>query len=252
MNRTVFRQIVLAVIAVPLALGLAACGKKTDDAAPTADQPIAKIAPPAGKQWADVVEKTPEGGYRMGNPDAPLKLVEYGALSCSHCAEFAKESFEKMRGDYVASGRVSYELRYFMLNAFDFPASMLATCGDTSTVIPLSEQFWHWQPNMFTNIQSKSEAEMKALQALPRDKQFAAIAEASGMTGFFTSRGIPETKAKACLADTAKAQALADQTSKATKEYEVEGTPTFILNGSKLGSMGWNELEAKLQQAGAR
>ena len=32
----------------------------------------------------------------MGNPAAPIKLIEFGALSCSHCAEFAKESFGKL------------------------------------------------------------------------------------------------------------------------------------------------------------
>ena len=71
-----------------LALGLSACDKASDSAtgAPSANStPIAKIAPPAGKSWADTVTVTPEGGYLMGNPDAPIKLIEFGALSCSHC-----------------------------------------------------------------------------------------------------------------------------------------------------------------------
>jgi len=246
------RSLALAFLCIPLALGLASCGKKDEAANLTSAKPIANVAPPAGKQWADVIAKTPEGGYRMGNPDAPIKLIEYGALSCSHCAEFAKESFQKLRSDYVDSGRVSYELRYFMLNPFDVPAALLATCGSTEAVIPLSEQFWAWQPHMFENIQSKSEAEMQALNNLPRDKQIAAIAQAAGMTDFFASRGIARDQAQMCLADTAKAKALADETQKAGDEFNVTGTPTFIINGSSLGSMAWPELEAKLQQAGAR
>lgn len=252
MTRNRFRQIVLGALALPLALNLAACGKKAEDGAPTSSEPIAKIAPPAGKAWSDVVEKTPEGGYRMGNPKAPIKLVEYGALSCSHCALFAKESFEKLRDDYIASGRVSYELRYFMLNAYDIPAAMLATCGSTEAVIPLSEQFWAWQPNMFQNIQAAGDDKLKAIGELPKEKQITAIADVSGMTQFFSSRGIARDQADACLADAAKAKALADQTEKATTEFNVTGTPTFIINGSSIGSMGWSELEAKLQQAGAR
>ncbi|MFK4873211.1 DsbA family protein [Novosphingobium sp. ZW T3_23] len=251
--RIPLRAIALGMIAAPLALGLASCGKEAGSTeAPKSEQALPKVAPPAGKSWADTVVKTPEGGYRIGNPDAPIKLVEYGALSCSHCAEFAHESFEKLRDDYVASGRVSYELRYFMLNAFDIPASLLATCGATEAVLPLSEQFWAWQPNMFQNLQSAGDARMKQIQELPRDQQMVAIAEVGGMTEFFASRGISRDQAKACLADTAKAKALADQTQKATSELNINGTPTFIINGTVVGSMGWKELEPKLQEAGAR
>jgi protein-disulfide isomerase len=254
LRKTALRTLALGMIAAPLALGLASCGKKETGStdAPKSEQALPKVAPPTGKTWADVVAKTPEGGYRIGNPEAPIKLVEYGALSCSHCAEFAHESFEKLRDDYVASGRVSYELRYFMLNAFDIPASLLATCGSTEAVLPLSEQFWAWQPNMFQNLQSAGDARMKQIQDLPKDQQMQAIAEVGGMTEFFASRGISRDQAKVCLGDAAKAKALADQTQKATTEFNVNGTPTFIINGTTLGSMGWKELEPKLQEAGAR
>jgi len=250
--RTRLRQLALGALVLPLALGVAACGKKDDAAAPTSGEPIAKIAPPAGKAWADTVVKTAEGGYRMGNPDAPIKLIEYGALSCSHCAEFAKESFGKLRDDYIASGRVSYELRYFMLNKLDLPASLLATCGSTEAVIPLSEQFWTWQNTMFDNLQNVDQSRLAALDALPKEKQLAGYADTAGMTEFFASRGIARDQAQACLSDAAKARALLDQTQTATDKYNVTGTPTFLINGSVVGSMGWPELEAKLQQAGAR
>ncbi|KQM22157.1 thioredoxin domain-containing protein [Novosphingobium sp. Leaf2] len=253
MIRNSLRSVVLGMVAVPLALGLAACGKKdeTSATATTSGAPIGKIAPPAGKSWADVLVKTPEGGYRIGNPDAPIKLVEFGALSCSHCAAFAQESYAKMRDDYVASGRVSYELRYFMLNALDVPATLLATCGATEAVIPLSEQFWAWQPKMFENLQA-NQKQLAAIDAMPKAQQLPAIAQASGMSEFFASRGIARDQANACLSDVAKAKALADQTQKASDTFNVTGTPTFIINGNNVGSMEWKELEAKLQQAGAR
>ncbi|SFF74827.1 Protein-disulfide isomerase [Novosphingobium sp. CF614] len=252
MTRIRFRHVALGMLALPLALGLAACDKKAEDGSSTSGQPIAKIAPPAGKAWSDMVEKTAEGGYRMGNPEAPIKLIEFGALSCAHCAEFAKESFEKLRDDYIASGRVSYELRYFMLNPYDVPASLLATCGSTEAVIPLSEQFWAWQPNMFQNVQAAGDARLKAVGEMPKEQQIGAIAELAGMTEFFSARGIARDQANSCLADTAKAKALADQTEKATTQFDVTGTPTFVINGASVGSMSWAELEAKLQQAGAR
>jgi hypothetical protein len=199
-----------------LAMGLSACGKSADTTAgaPAASStPIAKIPAPAGKSWADTVSVTPEGGYLMGNPEAPIKLVEFGALSCSHCAEFAEKSFTKLRDDYVASGRVSYELRLFMLNALDVPAAMLATCGSPESVIPLSEQFWAWQPNMFTNLQTAGDAQLQAAGNLPPNQRFGAIAKLAGMDKFFAERGIAADQAAACLADANKATTLSNQTS---------------------------------------
>src|SRR5687767_11573915 len=120
-----FRAAVVSLAA--LALGLSACGKSADEtgAPGTSSTPVAKVAPPAGQAWTEKVTVTPEGGYLLGNPAAPIKLVEYGALSCSHCAEFSEAAFTELRDDYIASGRVSYELRLFMLNALDLPAAML-------------------------------------------------------------------------------------------------------------------------------
>ena len=253
MTRSRFRQIAIGLIAAPLALGLAACGDKQDEGAPTTSgEPIAPIAAPAGKSWNEMVARTEEGGYRLGNPEAPIKLVEYGALSCSHCAEFAKQSFTELQNDYVSSGRVSYELRFFMLNPYDLAASLLATCGSTEAVIPLAEQFWAWQPTMFENAQALGEERLQQISDLPPQQQIPAIAEATGMIDFFASRGISRDQANACLSDTAKAKAFAEQTEKAGREFNITGTPAFILNGSSIGSMGWNDMKTKLQQAGAR
>lgn len=246
------RSFALGVALVPLALATAACGDKTPTEAPTSGEPIEKVAAPAGKAWSEVVAKTEEGGYRVGNPEAPIKLVEYGALSCSHCADFATESSEELLSEYVGSGRVSYELRYFMLNALDVPATLLATCGSTEAVIPLSEQFWAWQPTMFSNLQSVGDARLQQAAALPPAQRMQAIADLAGMTEFFAARGISRDQAAACLADTAKAEALAKQTEVATTKYNVTGTPSFFINGASIGTADWATLEDKLQAAGAR
>ncbi len=255
MTTRALRKIALGLFVAPLALGLAACGSKTPDADASADisgAPVANVAPPAGTEWASVISKTADGGYRMGNPDAPIKLVEYGALSCSHCAKFAEESFASLRDTYIASGRVSYEIRFFMLNPYDFAATMLATCGSDEAVIPLAEQFWAWQPNMFQNLDKAGKDKLEAISSLPRDKQFAALADVSGMSDFFASRGIAKGQGQQCLAKTQTAQMLADATDKAGKEKDITGTPTFFINNVKVGSVEWPALEAKLQQAGAR
>lgn len=252
---TTIRARLMLAAALPLALGLAACGKKDDAAAGGSPDvhstPIAKIAAPAGKRWSDVVTKTAEGGYRMGNPDAPIKLVEFGALSCSHCAEFADKGSAKIRDDYVASGRVSYEFRPFMLNILDVPATLLATCGPVETTIPLADQFWAWQPNMFTNIDAHKD-QVQAATQLPPEKRFEAVADLTGMTDFFAARGISKDQAKACLTNTDAATKLASETQTYGDKYGITGTPTFYLNGKNIGSLTWEGLEPILQDAGAR
>lgn len=247
-----FRAAVVSLAA--LALGLSACGKSSDaTGAPDASStPIAKVAAPAGQAWAEKVTVTPEGGYLLGNPAAPIKLVEYGALSCSHCADFSEAAFAKLRDDYIASGRVSYELRLFMLNALDLPAAMLATCGTPESVIPLSEQFWGWQAQMFTNLQAAGDARLQAASALPPGQRYAAIANLAGMDKFFAERGISADQGQACLADAAKATALSEATQKASTEKNVTGTPWFFINGSDVGTQTWATLEPMLQNAGAR
>jgi len=112
------------------------------------------VAPPAGKTWTEVVEVTADGGYRVGNPNAPVKLLEFGALSCSHCAEFSETASKELLGDFVTSGKVSYELRFFMLNALDIPATLLATCGSPEAVVALADQFWAYQKTMFQTLQA--------------------------------------------------------------------------------------------------
>ncbi|WP_420381902.1 DsbA family protein [Novosphingobium sp.] len=242
----------LLLATLPLAFGLSACGKKTDAAA-VSDTALPKAGPPAGKQWSDVMTKTADDGYLMGNPDAPLKLIEYGALSCSHCAAFAEEGFPHLRDDYINSGRVSYELRYFMLNPLDVPAVLLATCGNTpETVIPMSEQFWAWQPKMFDNLKAAGQGAMGQIQALPPAQRIPAIARVTGMTDFFAQHGIATDQGTACLGNVAKATALTNETDKASKDFDVQGTPAFILNGRNLNVSSWDLLEPLLQKAGAR
>ena len=88
-----------------LPLALAACSK--NDSTGNVDQPaaapVAAAAAPAGQNWTETVVKTPEG-YLMGNPNAPIKLVEYGARSCPTCGAFAREAYRPLTEKYVASG----------------------------------------------------------------------------------------------------------------------------------------------------
>lgn len=246
------RRIALALAAAPLALGLAACSKDASETAVPSGAPLAKVAPPAGKAWSDVAVVTPDGGYQMGNPQAPIKLVEFGALSCSHCAEFSEKASAEIRDNFVASGRVSYELRFMMNNFLDIPAVLLATCGSPEAVIPLSDQFWGWQTTMFDTLQKTGQAQLQAAAQLPPEQRFVAVAAAAGMDQFYASRGIAADQGKACLADGAKATKLTADAAAQAEKYKIEGTPTFTLNGQKVEGNTWEAIKVELEKAGAR
>lgn len=252
MTRRSLRSLALVATALPLALGLAACKKGDAPGAAVSGEKIAVIAPPAGKVWSDVVSKTPENGYRMGNPDAPIKLVEYGSLTCSHCAEFAETSTAELRDKFVASGRVSYELRNLVRDAFDLTAVQLVRCGTPESFFPLVEQTFANQAAMFEKAQAAGQPAYTAAMQQSPDKRGVAIANIAGLTDFFAARGVAKDQQAACLAKVDEMTALADTKANKADEYDINATPTFILNGSKIEENTWPLLKAKLENLGAR
>ena len=239
------------IVAGLLALALAACGQGDKGEAGSAEK-VAPVAAPAGKAWTDVVSKTPEGGWRVGNPEAPIKFVEYGSLTCPACAAFSQQAMEKLLKDYVGSGRVSYEFRSVPIHgAVDLVLTRLIDCGPREAAVPLAEQIWGNHSAIMEPLQ-RNEAALQQAFTLPDNQRFVAWAQAAGLYDFFATRGMSVDQARQCLADFPAIKALADQLSKQMTADEVQSTPTFFLNGRNLGSLNWAEVETSLQAAGAR
>jgi len=249
---TPIRTLAIGLIAAPLALALSGCGKSDDSGEKPSGAPIAKIAAPAGKTWADTVTVTADSGYLMGNPEAPIKLVEFGSLTCSHCAEFSEKAGAELRDNFIASGRVSYEFRNFVRDAIDVTAARLTRCGAPESFFALTDQVFANQRTMFETVQKAGDAAFQGAMNLPDDKRGPAIAQLTGLTDFFAARGISKEQAATCLADAAAMQDLAKRTEKASNDYEITGPPTFLLNGKKLDINTWPELKARLENLGAR
>lgn len=238
----------------PLALGLAACNKSADGTA-TAElsgAPIAKIAPPAGKTWAEVVKVTDEGGYQMGNPDAPIKVVEYGSLTCPHCAEFAELSGVEMRDTFVASGRVSYEFRNLIRDGIDLTLAQLVRCSPPESFFALTDQTFANQKTFFEKAQNAGKPAQEAAFSAAPAQRGAAIAGLTGAIDFFAARGISKDQANTCLADVKSAEKLATMSNEQGQKYNIEGTPTFFINGKKQEANTWPLLKDALMKAGAR
>lgn len=239
-------------IAAPLLLALAACGggSESESELPRSE-PIAAVPAPEGQQWSQIAEVTPEDGYRIGNPDAPLKLMEYASLTCPACASFSMDSHAPLE-EYVDTGVVSYELRNQVHNVLDLTLAMLVRCGEPESFHPLSHQIWANLNDVLAPAQENSEAINAAMQG-PPEQRFQRIAEAAGFLDFFAARGISRDQAMQCLADPAVGEAIANRSQTQSEELNVTGTPTFFLNGRKLDDVtSWNNLEPVLQNAGAR
>ena len=124
-------------LAAPLALALAACGGGTDEI--EEGDVIAAIPAPDGTNWGETVTVSEEDGYVLGNPDAPIKLVEYGSLTCPACAAFSAEASEPLLNDYVNSGRVSFEFRSFMIHGIaDLVLTRMLECGAPTAAVSTS------------------------------------------------------------------------------------------------------------------
>lgn len=248
------RRSLSLVLAAPLALALAACGDKAATDGGTAQAaPVAAVPAPSGTAWRDTVTVTPAGGHLVGNPNAPIRLVEYGSLTCPTCAAFSVEGMEPLMAKYVDSGRVSFELRNFAVHGpVDIVLARMARCGAPEAVVPLSDQVWQNLQTLTGPLQANQTAAEQAMN-LPMNQRFAALAEVGNFYEFFASRGVSEDQAKACLSDVPSLETLANQTETYGTEDKVTGTPTFTLNGRKLdGVTGWATLEPELQRAGAR
>ncbi|KQN07648.1 thioredoxin domain-containing protein [Sphingomonas sp. Leaf25] len=232
-------------------VALSACGGGDATGNATTATPVAGVAAPAGKSWTETVAVTPEGGYRIGNPDAPIKLVEYGSRTCPTCGAFAREGNEPLIANYVSTGKVSFEFRDFAVHgAPDLAAAVLGRCNGTATFFPLLEAMYQDQLATLDRMQAIPQAEQARLQSIPPVQAIAGWADAAGFVDFVKQRGVPEAKARECLRD----QKLIDQVVKITEEggATVTGTPTFLINGEKVeNAVQWKDIEAALKGAGA-
>ena len=239
----------LGASAAAIALLLAGCGD--DDAANTIaapDQPVAPVAAPEGSSWTDVVTKTPEGGYRMGNPDAPVKLVEYASYTCPHCAEFSEAASEPLK-QLVASGRLSWEFRPFMIFPTDPGITLLVGCQDPAASFLLTEQLYAAQEEWSGRLRNITQAQAQQLESMAPQQRMAALVDATGLDQFFRQRGMPEQRIDACLADQSALDSAMQVTQTGSTEYEVTGTPTFFINGQKVEAGSWDQLRPTLERA---
>jgi protein-disulfide isomerase len=198
-----------------------------------------------------VVNATPAGGFMMGNPNAKVKLVEYGSLTCPHCKAFDDEGVPTLIGKYVKSGQVSWEFRNYVRDPFDLTASLIARCNGAKSFFPLMRALYDNQMGWVGKIQATPQAQLESLQNLPPTKEFVQAAKFAGLQDFAAARGVPVAKSNQCLGNENSINQLVQMTSDATNQFpNFPGTPTFVINGKMVENTAtWALLEPQLKKA---
>ncbi|WP_296615604.1 thioredoxin domain-containing protein [Sphingomonas sp.] len=231
---------------------IAAAASLVLGASATAGVPVPDGRPERSVDWTKAIAPTPEGGMRMGNPNARVKLVEYGSRVCSHCARFAAEGLPMLGAGDIASGELSYEFRDFpVAGILDLAPILLGRCVAPQRYFPVLDRMFAEQDRLLANaeqvadtIDRKASPNMVALQ----------LAEKLGYLDLMQRDGFNRAALLACLSDPRGIRRIVAETSRARPI--VKGTPTFLIDGKPVaGVMDWAGLQpvlAGLLARGAR
>jgi protein-disulfide isomerase len=212
---------------------------------------VAAVPSPAAapaRDWSRTVVETPQGGMRMGNPVAKVKLVEYGSLACPHCRHFEQTGFRPLVQNYIRTGKVSYEFRNLLINGPDISISLLARCGGPAKFFPMSEFVYATQSQWEGKIEAMSDADKAALDQLNDQQRVVRFAEVGGMGQIAARFGMNAARARQCLTNGKALQQLLDMT-KAANDSGIDHTPTFLINGKMSDAALWEQLEPQLKKA---
>ncbi|MCJ8140635.1 DsbA family protein [Falsirhodobacter halotolerans] len=179
---------------------------------------LAQDTAPAGEQTAPTV---PE--LVLGQADAPVTIVEYASYTCPHCADFHTNVFDKLKADYIDSGKVKFIFREVYFDRYGLWASMIARCGGEMRYFGVSDMLFDQQREW-----AGSSDPAVVVQNLKR------IGRTAGMD---------DATMDQCMQDGAMAQALVENYEANVKEDGVEGTPTIFVNGAKHSNMSYADLK---------
>lgn len=242
-------RILTLAAAVAAMLASTACNADKSGTAANAQVTAKAVPAPNNGDWTTIVSATPQGGFVMGNPNAKVKLVEFGSLTCSHCAAFEEEGGKPLVDNYVKKGLVSWEFRNFVRDSVDVSASLVARCNGPASFFGMIRAIYADQPDWFGKVQAADAAKLQAIQNDPT-ALFKAYADIAGFPTFAAMRGVPKAKTAACLADPKAASQLVQMNSDAVSAYNIPGTPTFLINGKVVDATAtWGLLEPKLKEA---
>lgn len=211
--------------------------------------PMLTAATPT-RDWSATATMKPDGAYVIGNPTARVKLMEWASYTCSHCAHFSNESAPVLKGQMIHSGSTSLEVRHLVRDPLDLGAAILTRCTGPRGFAGAHAAVMAGQDAWLKKGAEYAQANADKLQAMPQPAAIRQLADAAGLTAIVRARGLSDPAIAACFADKAATDKLLALS--ATVPADLQGTPTFYLNGKLVPNVGWTQLEPQLRAAGAR
>jgi protein-disulfide isomerase len=190
-------------------------------------------AAPALAQSGGVPSGVPQvaaDDHVLGNKDAPVTIIEYASLTCPHCAAFEKDTLPKIRKDWIDTGRAKLIYRNFPFDRAALEAAKLAQCVGPERYFGFIDVVFQSQENW-----------VKAGDPIAALGRYAKLA------------GMSDQQIQDCSKNEEVANKIVASRLAAEKEYGVESTPTFFINGKKLvGSQPYDKFDEALKAAAAQ
>ena len=170
-------------------------------------------------------------GFEIGSSDAPISIIEYRSLTCSHCADFTNDVFPELEKKYIETGKVKFELRPFVLNAVDLMAFKLLNSVDKKDFLSLDKLLFKDQDKWLVTSDPEKILE-NSKNAL---KKYALLF------------GMSEARFNQILNDKELEEWILSMRVEGSKNFKIQSTPSFIINGKLYsGNMSFSKFEKVL------
>jgi protein-disulfide isomerase len=168
----------------------------------------------------------------LGDPDAPVKVVEYASYTCPHCATFHTQTFKGFRDKYIETGLVHFTYREVFFDRYGLWAAMIARCAGPERYFGLADLIYRTQDEW-------------ARLADPADV-------AASLKKLGAQAGLGQAELDACLQDADKAQSLVAWYEANAAADGIRSTPSFLINGElHSGSMSLDQIGQLVEDAAA-
>lgn len=220
------RTVLGSLAAVSAASLLAACSDSggSANAQTTTSSTAANV--PQASGTVDMEKVLAEGSLPdkvLGNADAPITIVEYASMTCGHCANFHRNTLPDIKKNYIETGKARLILREFPFDPRAEAGFMLARCADDKYFAMIDVLFQ--QQQNWAGVENAREALLQ-------------IARLGGFS---------QESFEACLTDQKLLDDVRKVRDRGAKEFNVDSTPTFFINGNVYkGAMRVEEMSAIL------
>lgn len=175
----------------------------------------------AAQGGGELMASGPLGEMALGDPEAPVVMIEYASMTCPHCASFHRDTFPRLREEYIDTGRVYHIFREFPLDPLATAAFMLARCLDDDRYFPFIAALFARQANWSRAPQPEEALFQMARQA-----------------------GFNRESFEACLTNQEILDGVNWVKDRAIERFEVRSTPTFFINGEIVrGALSFSQFE---------